>query len=91
MITNLKQFVIDLKSPYLLSLLLISLVPLFPDYITFFLILAALIPFYKDMKNRQAKPTINTIGKLLFIYCGYLTLTCIISTDPFQSALTVAM
>jgi len=91
MITNLKQFAIDLKSPYLLSLLLISLVPLFPDYITFFLILAALIPFYKDMKNRQAKPTINTIGKLLFIYCGYLTLTCIISTDPFQSALTVAM
>lgn len=91
MITSLKQFAVDLKSPYLFSLLLLSLIPLFPEYISFFLVLGSLIPFFKDMRSRNAKIKINALGKLLAIYCGYLSLTCIISTHPIQSLLSVAM
>ena len=91
MITNPKKFFADLKSPYLISLVLIALVPLFPEYISFLLILGAIIPFVKDMRARQAKLRCSTLGKLLLIYCGYLTLTCIISTHPLQSILCTAM
>ena len=91
MITNPKQFLVDLKSPYLISLVLIALIPLFPEYISFLLILGAIIPFIKDMRARQAKVQFSTLGKLLLIYCGYLTLTCIISTHPMQSLLSTAM
>lgn len=91
MIHQLKEIAADMRKPYLCTLFLIALVPLFPEYISFFLILGALIPFAKDMSERKEKIKINTLGVLMLIYCGYLTLTCIISTHPLQSALSSAM
>lgn len=91
MITSLRHFTVELKAPFMLSFLLLSLIPLFPEYVSFLLILGALIPFVKDLRQRKEKLRLNALGKLLLVYCGYLSLTCIISTHPLQSALSVAM
>lgn len=88
---NLKELVIDLKLPYLRSLLLIALVPLFPEYITFFLAIPAFFFAWQDIRQRRAKVRVGTIGHLLLAYCAYMTITCFFSTHPFQSGTVAAM
>lgn len=75
----------DLKQPYFRALLLLAVIPLFPEYISFFLVIAAAFFAYKDIRQRQHKVRLGFIGILLTVYCAYQTLTCIVSTHPFQS------
>lgn len=75
----------DLKEPYFRALLLLAMIPVFPEYISFFLVMAAAIFAYKDVRMRQQKLRLGFVGILLIVYCSYQTLTCIISTHPFQS------
>lgn len=75
----------ELKQPYFCSLFLLSVIPVFPEYISFFLILAAAFFARKDIRADGRKLRLGIIGKLLVAYCIYQTLTCIISTHPFQS------
>ena len=88
---NFKEFAIDLKLPYLRSLLLISMIPLFPEYISFLLAIPAFIFAWQDIRSRKAKIQIGTIGRLLLAYCAYMTATCFFSTHPFQSCAVAAM
>lgn len=89
--SNLKELVIDLKLPYLRALLLIALIPLFPEYISFFLAIAAFIFARQDIRQRKAKLRIGTIGKLLLVYCSYMTITCFFSAYVLQCAAVAAM
>lgn len=89
--SNFGQLFIDLRLPYLRSLLLISLVPLFPEYISFFLVIGAMVFALMDKMNSGAKWRLGYIGLGLLAYCVYMTFTCLISTQPLQSALVAAM
>ena len=80
-----------MKLPYLRSLLLIALIPLFPEYISFLLAIPAFIFAWQDIRSRKKKIHIGTIGHLLLAYCTYMTITCFFSTHPFQSGAVAAM
>jgi len=81
----------EFSQDYFKALLLISLVPLFPEYLSFFLIIGALVFALRDTKTSGRKIKIGTLGMLIAAYCLYMSVTCIYSTHPFQSALTTAM
>lgn len=89
--TNLKQLVVDLKLPYLRALLLIALIPLFPEYVSFLLAIGAFIFAWQDIRQQNKKIRMGTIGKLLFAYCSYMTLTCFFSAHRLQCAAAAAM
>lgn len=74
-----------LKQPYFCALLFLSLIPLFPEYISFVLVIVAASFTYKDIQLRQQHLHVGTIGKLLSLFCAYQTLTCLISSNPIAS------
>jgi len=89
--TNLKELVIDLKLPYLRALCLIALIPLFPEYISFFLAIGAFIFAWQDFRKEKRKIHLGAIGKLLLAYCSYMTLTVFFSSHRLQCAAVAAM
>lgn len=88
---NLQQFTQDLKHPYLRALLLIAITPLFPEYITFLLVIFAIFFTVKDLRENPRSIHIGTIGKLLLVYSAYLTITCLYSENKFESVAVAAM
>ena len=90
-----KQTVEDIRSelgqPYFCALLTLSLVPIFPEYISFLLVLVAVIFAIKDLRKNHRKIRLGLIGKFLLIYCAYQTFTCVVSTHPMQSLLVSLM
>lgn len=91
MITHFSQFFTDVRQPYLRALLLLAVVPLFPEYISFFLVIFATFSAIKDVRRNHRSIKVGTIGKLLMVYCSYQTFTCIFSTHPLQSLGTALM
>lgn len=89
--TNLKQLYIDLKLPYLRSLILIAVIPLFPEYISFLLAIGAFIFAWQDIRRQEKKVKLGGIGKLLLIYCTYMTLTAFFSSHRLQCFAAAAM
>lgn len=89
--THISQFFADIHQPYLRALLLLALVPLFPEYLSFVLVLGALFFAIKDIRQDHRALKMGTIGKLLLAFCAYQTFTCIISTHPLQSLGTSLM
>ncbi len=88
---TLQQFRVDLQQPWQRALVLIALVPLFPEYISFFLVIGAAIFAYKDIKQNPRHIRIDLIGKLLLGYTCYMALTCLYSTQPLHSLAIAAM
>ena len=89
--SNLQEWIIDLKTPYLRALLLIALIPLFPDYTSFFFAIGAFVFALQDIRQRQSKIRIGTIGKLLLAYCSYVTITSFFSEHQLQCIAVAAM
>ena len=75
----------ELKQPYFCALLFLAAIPVFPEYISFILVIAAILFARKDMRQNGQSIRLGFIGKLLMAYCVYQTATCLISTHPFQS------
>ncbi len=75
MSTNLRQFRYNLKEPWLQALLLIAVIPLLPEYVSFLLVIPAAFLAWKDkiIHNRQIK--IGRIGTILLLYTGYMLIT----------------
>lgn len=88
---TLQQFRMDLQQPWQRALVLIALVPLFPEYISFFLVIAAAIFAYKDLKLNSRPIRIDSIGKILLGYTCYMALTSLYSTQPLHSLAIAAM
>ena len=88
---NIQEMFTNLRLPYLRSLLLIALVPLFPEYICFILVIGAILFAIQDKKQNNAKWRLGIIGLGLLAYCMYMTFTSLISTQPLQSILIAAM
>lgn len=79
------------KQSYFCALLLLAVIPIFPEYISFLLVIGAAVFAIKDIRHDQRKLRVGVIGKLLLIYCIYLTMTCIVSTHPLQSFIVSLM
>ncbi len=89
--TGFEQFIMDLRLPYLRSLLLIALVPIFPEYVSFLLVIGAVWFAFQDKKQNNTAWRLGIIGFGLLVYCAYMTFTALVSTRPLQSVLIAAM
>ena len=91
MFVRLQQFSQEFCYDSFKSFVLLALVPLFPEYISFFLIIGSLIFALRDMKASGRKIKVGILGLMMIAYCLYMSVTCIYSSHPFQSALTTVM
>lgn len=91
MSTNLKQFRADITQPWLQAFILIALVPLLPEYISFLLVIPAAILAWQDMRKNGRALRIGTIGKILLVYIGYMFITTLYSRNFLHSLATVGM
>ena len=71
--------------PYFCALFFIAIIPLLPEYLSFFSVIAAAIFAIQDMRLKERALRIGTIGKLMAIFCTYQTLTCIVGSRPIHS------
>ena len=60
---SLQQFRLDLKEPWQKALLILALIPLFPDYISFFLVIAATVFALMDVRSSGKKIRIGQKSK----------------------------
>lgn len=91
MSTNLKQFRADLSQPWLKSFILIALVPLFPEYISFLLVIPAVILAWVDIRRSGRTVRLGFIGKVMLAYIAYMFITTLYSRNFLHSLATVAM
>ena len=91
MIVGFPQIPREFYRDYFKALVLLALVPLFPEYLSFFLIVGALVFAIKDIKTSGANIKIGTLGWMITAYCLYLSVTCIYSTHPLQSVLATVL
>ena len=91
MSTNLKQFRADLTQPWLKSFILIALVPLFPEYVSFLLVIPAVILAWIDIRKNGRAVRLGFIGKLMLVYIGYMFITTLYSRNFLHSLATVSM
>ncbi|MBQ8682963.1 MAG: O-antigen ligase family protein [Clostridia bacterium] len=89
--TSLRQIRQDLKQPHQLALLLVALIPLFPEYISFFLVIAAAVLAFCHLRVAGKKLAIGTIGKLMLAYIGYTAFTLLYSQNRFVTLCNVGM
>lgn len=75
----------ELKQPYFCALLLVALVPVFPEYFSFLLVIAAAAFAGQDMKLHNRKLRVGFIGKALIAFCCYQTISCAYSTHRASS------
>ena len=79
----------DLRQPWILSLLLISLVPLFPEYIAPFLSIGAFFFARADVKRHHRHMRVGAAGKILLIYLVFMTIHLLWATDRSLSLLSL--
>lgn len=91
MSTNLKQFRADLSQSWLKAFILIAFVPLLPEYISFLLVIPAVILAWKDIRGNGRRLRLGPIGKVLLVYIGYMFITTLYSRNFLHSLATVGM
>lgn len=79
------------KQPWFYSILLLTLVPLFPDYLSFPLVIAAFLLCIWDTKKRGAGLRFGKIGVLLLVYLGYMACSLFYTSDFAGSFWTLLM
>lgn len=91
MTLGLRHFCPDLKQPWQLSLLLIAIIPLFPEYIAFPFVLVSAIFAWKELKAAGQRLKIGKIGRVLLIFIAYMAISILYSPNPLNSLTTVLM
>lgn len=76
---------------FFLSLLLLTLVPLFPEYCAPFLAIGSLFVAAKDAHNRQTVVQLGTLGKLLLLFIAYQLISAAYSRHIGNTLSTVLM
>ncbi len=79
----------NLKQPWLLALLCVSGIPLFPEYIAPLLAGGALLAAYFDARERQRRVMVGTLGKWILVYIAYMAFG-LLYTPHFLSTLSTA-
>lgn len=80
-----------LSQPWLLSLLMVAVIPLFPEYIAPLLAIGAVVAANADAKRRGRVLSVGPIGKLLLIFMLYTAFGVLYSKHPFNSFATFLM
>lgn len=80
----------DLRQPWILSLLMIALVPLFPEYIAPFLAIFAFLFALIDVKQHHRHVRVGAAGKILLVYLAFMTVHLLWATDRGMSLLSLA-
>lgn len=80
-----------LRQPWLLSILFIAIIPIFPEYISIPLAGASLWAAARDAKQRRSTLAVGTLGKLLLVFMLYMALGVFYSANPFNSVSTLSM
>ena len=73
------------------ALLLLALIPLFPEYVAPVLAMVSLAFASRDAHRRQDHIRTGGMGKLLIVYMGYSLLGTLYSSHPGNSAASAAM
>ncbi len=89
--TSLRQIGQDLREPSQKAMLLLALVPLFPEYISFFLVIAAAIFAWKDLRASRRPVQVSFMGKLLLAFIAYMVITLIYSENRLSTLATILM
>ena len=82
---------INLRQPWLVCILLITSIPIFPEYISPILAGLALWAAYKDIKNRGKTFVLGTGGKLMLVYTAFMAVGVLYSAHPFNTFSTFLM
>lgn len=69
------------RQPWFYSVLLLSMVPFFPDYVSFVLVLLSFGCAVVDARRREAKVSFGRFGFMLAAYIGYMAFSLIYSID----------
>lgn len=82
---------INLKQPWLLSILFAACIPAFPEYVCPILAFCSLVAAFYDAKSHRRFITIGIIGKLILIYTAYMAVGLLYSPHFSSTLATVAM
>lgn len=81
----------SLRQPWLLSVLFIALIPIFPEYISIPLAIGSVWMASKDAKIRRQPLSVGTLGKLILLYIAYMAFGVLYSPNPLNSISTLLM
>ena len=82
---------INLKQPWLLAVLFVAVIPVFPEYICPLLAGGALWAAHLDAKARGRQISVGLLGNLLLVYLLYMAFGVLYSRTPFFSLSTFLM
>lgn len=80
----------DLRQPWVLSLLMLTCVPLFPEYIAPLLSILAFVFALRDVKRHHRHVRVGAVGKIMLIYLAFMTLHLLWATDRGMSLVSLA-
>jgi O-antigen polymerase len=89
--TQWKEIRTNLRQPWLLSVLCIALIPLFPEYVCPLLAGASLWAASRDARLHGRFLAVGTVGKFVLLYMAYMALSILFSANPLSSLSTFAM
>ncbi len=79
------------KEPWLYSVLLLSITPLFPDYCCFILVFVAFALAAIDACSHNRPIGMGKLGVMLLLYFGYMAVSLVYSTDIESTFWTLVM
>lgn len=86
-----KQIRDDLKQPWLLALLFVACIPVFPEYFAPPLAGGALLAAHFDAKSNGRRIQVGILGKIMLAYMAYMAFGLLYTPNFFSTLTTVAM
>ena len=80
-----------LCQPWLMTVLLVALIPLFPEYVAPFLAGGSLVTAIVDARLHRRELSLGLLGKMLLLYMAYMAVGILYAAKPFNSLGTVMM
>lgn len=88
---RLQDIVMNLRQPWLMCVLCIAVIPIFPEFISPLLAGGALWAALRDAKIHRRTLSVGALGKILLLYMAYMAFGVLYSANPFNSIATLMM
>ena len=79
----------DLRQPWIISLVLLACIPLFPEYVAPFLAIFSLIAAARDAKRHHRRVRVGAAGKAMIAYTSFMAVHLIWAKDRLFSGFTL--
>ncbi|HIW74798.1 MAG TPA: O-antigen ligase family protein [Firmicutes bacterium] len=86
-----RQILGDLKQPWLLALLFVACIPVFPEYFAPPLAGASLLAAHFDAKRNGRRIMVGVLGKIMLAYMAYMAFGLLYTPDFFSTLATLGM